>query len=87
MSKPGMTEYSASSGESKWLRAMGMQPGEFLVQEVEEADGVLIVRASRIERDGVVIKTTVGALAQPPGENGDSLTDQHRSVRSDPVAP
>jgi hypothetical protein len=85
--KTSITEHSAPSGASKWLRAMGMQPGDVLVQEAEEIEGRLIIKATRVERNGVVIKRTVAALAPLDRENGDNSTDRPPSVRSDPVAP
>ena len=44
---------------SPWHKAMGMEPSDVLVQECEEINGELIVKATRIERDGVVIKRRV----------------------------
>jgi hypothetical protein len=41
---------------SKWLRAMGMEPGDVLVEECQEVDGCLVRIATRIDRDGVIIR-------------------------------
>jgi hypothetical protein len=56
MRAPAITEHSASSAASKWLRAMGMEPGDVLVEECQEVDSCLVRTATRIERDGVIIR-------------------------------
>jgi hypothetical protein len=85
--RPSITEHSASSGASKWHQANGMQPGDTLIEECEEVDGVLIRKATRIERDSVVIRRTVEEQRPPlPAENADNQLGS-RPVRPDPTGP
>jgi hypothetical protein len=65
MSTPAITEHSALSGDSKWHQALDMKSGDVLVQETEESNGVLVVIATRIERNGVVIKRIIERPPQP----------------------
>jgi hypothetical protein len=54
-----------SLGDSRWRQAMGMHPGDVLIRETEESNGAIVATATRIERNGVVIKRTVEKPGQP----------------------
>jgi hypothetical protein len=74
---PSVIKHSASHA-SKWLRAMGMEAGDILVEECQEIDGCLVRTATRIERDGVVMRRT---------EEEPSLTVQRPNARFAVVQP